>query len=221
MKKLPTEHHKFNSGTNNIILLYLTKKKQFLVIQSIRRHCWKNIFSKAVDIRPIPAKSLKEAANVLACPLSRIINLSVKLSIFPEEYKITKLKLIFKEGSKTDPKNYRSSSLLPLLSKITEKSIHYQLQDYLKDNGLLLKYQSRVRANFYADFVLTCMDKTMHTGMILIDLQKAFGTLDHKILLKKWHVLFWAHVVKQYHTVEYLRYHLHSNLSGESMAVKI
>ena len=30
------------------------------------------------------------------------------------------------------------------------------------------------------DFVVTDMDKGMHTGMILIDFQKVFDTLDHK-----------------------------------------
>ena len=31
-------------------------------------------------------------------------------------------------------------------------------------------------------FVLPGMDKGMHSGMIFIDLQKAFDLLDHKIL---------------------------------------
>ena len=35
------------------------------------------------------------------------------------------------------------------------------------------------------DFVATGMDKQMHNGMILVDLQKAFDTLDHGVLIEK------------------------------------
>ena len=49
-----------------------------------------------------------------------IINLSIKLSTFPEECKIAKLKPIFKKVAGTDPKNYRPISLLPLVSEINE-----------------------------------------------------------------------------------------------------
>ena len=60
--------------------------------------------------------------------------LSIKLFVFPEEYKIAKLKPLFKKNSKTDPKNHRPVSLLPLMSETVEKSINYQQQDYLKEN---------------------------------------------------------------------------------------
>ena len=54
-------------------------------------------------------------------------------------------------------------------------------------------YHSGFRTNHSADlclaqlidFVATGMDKQMHTGMILVDLQKAFDTLDHLVLLEK------------------------------------
>ena len=65
----------------------------------------------------IPAKYLRDGAEVLALPLRNKINLSIKLSTFPEECKIAKLKPILKKGAKTDPKNYRPISLLPLVSK--------------------------------------------------------------------------------------------------------
>ena len=61
--------------------------------------------------------------------LGNIINLSIKLLTFLEECKITKLKPIFKKSARTDLKNYCSISLLPLVSKIIEKSIHFQIED--------------------------------------------------------------------------------------------
>ena len=36
-----------------------------------------------------------------------------------------------------------------------------------------------------ADFVVNGIDKQFYTGMVLVDLQKAFDTLDHGIFLKR------------------------------------
>ena len=66
-------------------------------------------------------------------------------------------------------------------------------------------YQSGFRTNHsidlclaqLVDFVATSMDKQMHIGMILVDLQKAFDTLDHGVLLEKMENFgFWASVIK-------------------------
>ena len=54
-------------------------------------------------------------------------------------------------------------------------------------------YQSGFRTNYsiilclaqLIDIVASGMDKQMHTGMILVGLQKAFDTLDHGVLLEK------------------------------------
>ena len=66
-------------------------------------------------------------------------------------------------------------------------------------------YQSGFRTNHSTnlclaqliDIVVTCLDKQMHSGMILVDLQKAFDTLDHEVLLEKIKYSgFWASVIK-------------------------
>ena len=94
--------------------------------------------------------------------------------------KIAKLKLIFKKSERTDPKNYRPS-LLPIVSKIIEKSIHIQTEDYLNKKKLIYMYQSGFRTNhstdlclaqLTTDFVVTCVNKQMHTSMILVDTNK-------------------------------------------------
>ena len=66
--------------------------------------------SKAAEMDQIPAKFLRDGAEVLALPLRNIINLSIKLSTFPEECKIAKLKPIFKKVQGLIPK---TTILLP------------------------------------------------------------------------------------------------------------
>ena len=135
------------------MLKYWTIKKDFQLLNISEDVVEKFLSSininKVAGLDQIPAKFLKKAAYVLAYPFAK--NLSVKLSVFLEEYKIAKLKPLFQKGSKTDSKTYRPISFLPVVSKVIEKSIHYQLEDYLKKNGILYKYQSGFRACFSTD----------------------------------------------------------------------
>ena len=65
--------------------------------------------------------------------------------------------------------------------------------NFLSDNDVLYKYQSGVRKFHLTDtFFSYPHDKTtkgfdscLLTGMVLVDLQKAFDTTDHSILIKK------------------------------------
>ena len=101
--------------------------------------------SKAAGINQIPAKFLRDGAEVLTLPLGNIINLLIKLSTLPEECKIAKLKPIFKKGARPDPNNYRPISLLPLVSKIIEKSIHFQIEDFLNKKKTNLYVSIRIQ----------------------------------------------------------------------------
>ena len=116
-------------------------------------------------------------ATVLTKPISQICNLSVKYSIFLSDCKIVKLKPLFKKGLKTDPKNYHPISLLPLVSRITEKVIHDQTQSFLDKNDIIDRYQSGFGKLFSTDSCLSYLDNKMaagfesglYTSMILID----------------------------------------------------
>ena len=97
---------------------------------------------KAAGIDNLSGRFLKDGAAALALPISKLCNLSMKRSKFPLDCKIAKLKPLYKKGSKTDPKNYRPVSLLPLVSKVIEKVIHNQTKTFLNKNKILYKYQS-------------------------------------------------------------------------------
>ena len=121
---------------------------------------------------------MKGGADVLGIPITQICNLSIKLSHFPKDCKVAKLKPLYKKGTKTDPKNFRPISLLPIVSKIFEKVIHHQTMEYLTDDNILYKYRSGFRKNHSTDTslsylinrILTSFDSGLLTGMILIDL---------------------------------------------------
>ena len=149
--------------------------------------------SKSAGLDNIAGKFLKEGASILASPLTDLCNLSISLSSFLDECKVAKLKPLYKKTPKTKPKNYRPISLLPLISKIIEKIIHNQTQSFLDENKILYTYQSGFRKHYSTDTCLSYLtdrlrngfEKGLLTGMILIDLQKAFDTIDHSILLEK------------------------------------
>ena len=73
--------------------------------------------NKATSIDNISGRFLKDGADILAIPVTQICNLSIKLSHISHDCKLAKLKPLYKKGSKTDPKNYRPISLLPIVSK--------------------------------------------------------------------------------------------------------
>ena len=174
--KIPSESFK----------LQLTNKEDAFKILS-------NVDSeKACGLDEIPCRILKDGAEILGEPISQIVNMSLG-SKFPEGCKTAKVKPIFKKGKSTEPKNYRPVSLLPVTSKTIERVVHNQLIKHLEKYEIIFDYQSGFRSKHsvntclvqLSNQILKRFEARRSTGMIFIDLQKAFDTFDHQILLKK------------------------------------
>ena len=79
------------------------------------------------------------------------------------------------------------------MSKVLERIVHEQTIKFLDKHNNLYKFQSRFRKYHSTDFCLPYLtgkiskgfDSGLLTRMILTDLQKAFDTIDHNILLLK------------------------------------
>ena len=93
----------------------------------------------------MPCKMVKDRAEILAEPILQIVNMSLG-SKFPKGCKITKVRAIFKKGKNTEPKTYRSVSLLPAMSKVIERVVHNQLIEHLEKYEIIFHYQSGFRS---------------------------------------------------------------------------
>ena len=108
--------------------------------------------------------------------------------------KLSKAIPVFKEkGSNIECSNYRPISLLSNINKIFEKLMYKRLYNFLTKHNCIYKSQFRFLKHHSANHALIdltenirkSLDKSEFAVGIFIDLQKAFDTVDHKILLEK------------------------------------
>ena len=149
--------------------------------------------SKSTGIDGFKPKNLKDGADVIKGAVTHIINLSLETGVVPNELKSAIVKPLYKKSSRLDVGNYRPVSILPTISKILERAVYVQMEKHLKDNNILYKFQSGFRTSYSTDTCLINLQDSIrmeisqgkYVGMVLIDLQKAFDTVDHDILLEK------------------------------------
>ena len=73
-------------------------------------------------------KILKEFKANKATGVGNLDNLSIKLASFPDKCKVAKIKPFYKKCFKTDLKNFRPISLLPLISNIIERIMTFMIK---------------------------------------------------------------------------------------------
>ena len=148
---------------------------------------------KSIGPNSISIQLLKELKDVLSYPLTHLFNLSLSQGIFPDAFKVAKVIPIFKSGERTNQSNYRPISLLSNLGKLLEKVVHIQLSDFFEHEKLLYELQFGFRLKTSTNHALiSIVDKiqsNIEKGLIscgkFVDLQKAFDTVDHSILISK------------------------------------
>ena len=147
--------------------------------------------SKATPKDSIPTKIIKENYDILGPKLVIDFNSFVSTGTFPTNQKLADISPIFKALDRHTKDNYRPVSILPALSKITERLLKYQIEKYMK--GKLSMYQCGFRKGMSAQNCLLfmiekwrkCLDNQGKTGVLLTDLSKAFDCLNHELLIAK------------------------------------
>ena len=149
--------------------------------------------SKASPINSFPPKVLKENCNIFAPKIVDDFNLSITTGVFPKNQKLADVTPIFKNLVKYDKSNYRPVSILTALSKISERLMYYQIDDYMKDklSIFLCGFRKGMSAQncllFLVEKWRKCLDNNRKAGILLTDLSKAFDCLVHDLLIAKLH----------------------------------
>ena len=136
---------------------------------------------------------VKEMAGLIIEPLLFIYNLSFNTDVVPDKLKNAKVIPIYKKGEMCFTSNYRPISLLSIFTKLPEKLMHKRLYSFLQKNSVLYQYQFGFRKNYSTslalieviDSIIKYLDDSDTVVGIYLDLQKAFDTVNHEILLAK------------------------------------
>ena len=152
--------------------------------------------NKALGPTSIPTNIFHQIKLTVAKPLADIINLSFEKGTYINMLKISKVIPIFKDkGSDLDHTNFRPISLLSNINKIVEKIMHERLYTFLEKYKCIYEFQFGFRKGHSTTHALLDLTEEIRQHIdsnkfaigVFIDLQKAFDTVDHHILLKKLH----------------------------------
>lgn len=176
--------------------------------------------SNAEDIYGMTVTTLKHVGIELSSYLHVLINQSIEENLFPDVLKIASVIPIHKGGSPTEANNYRPISILPCISKIFEKLLKNQLQNYLEQSGLISQDQFGFRHQKNTeDAIVSCTREVVegfqrgdYSFAHFYDLHKAFDTLSHDILIDK---------LKKYGVGERSTKLISSYLSNRKQVVKV
>ena len=141
----------------------------------------------------IPVKRLKEVVDIVAQPLTDIWKVEIVQGMkFASQLKLADITPLHKKLETVNKENYRPVSLLPVVSKLFERLMQKQMISYIEK--FLSPYLCGYRKGFNTQYALLamiekwkeCLDgKGGFAGAILMDLSKAFDTINHELMIAK------------------------------------
>lgn len=184
-----------NSSANKL-------KKANVLFENSNLISFNEINSLISQLNATKSPGLDDVSNILIKNLPSkavqcimiIFNSCLKISYFPSHFKKAKVIAIPKPNKpKHNPNSYRPISLLSNLGKLFEKVIRNRIHDFIENTSIIVneqfgfkKQHSAVhQINRIVNIIKSNKRKKKSTGMIILDVEKAFDTVWHNGLLYK------------------------------------
>lgn len=141
----------------------------------------------------IPCFFIKQARFGLAAPLTKIINIAIKTSTFPNLWKRARIVPVFKKGDASDMKNYRPIAILSNFAKVFEQTlcstIYGNVRTYisLQQHGFMAGRSTVTNLTTITQFISEVLDARGQVDVIYTDFSSAFDIINHDLLLRKLH----------------------------------
>ena len=136
---------------------------------------------------------LKDIVASIADVLCVIFNKSLRLGEFPSTMKLAEVVPLYKGKEHYLETNYRPISLLTTISKVLEKIVHQRIYSFLQNTGQLYENQYGFREAHSCEHpigkvvngIVKSLEHKETSVCVLLDLSKAFDTIEHTIMLEK------------------------------------
>ena len=140
----------------------------------------------------MPARFIKDGATQITAPITHKTNLSLYSGNVPGDIKLHELYHFTKRILKPTRATIALRQFYQLSQKIW-KGLFTTRLNLIRHLKFFLRFAVRLYSTYSTDTFLTYltdhirlqMDEGLYTGMVMIDLQKAFDNVDHGILLHK------------------------------------
>ena len=150
---------------------------------------------KSCSLDSVPTFLLHEFIDLLLPYATRMVNASLARGRLPLSQRHAAVTSLLKKTGQdgSDMSNYRPVSNLSFMSKVVERVVAEQLNEYLLTNDLMTRYQSAYQKKHSTETALlrvwsdklNAADTRQVTLLGLLDLSAAFDCVDHDLLLQR------------------------------------
>ena len=149
--------------------------------------------NKKGNLYAIPNSVYKLISDLVSRPIADLVNESFSTGVFPNILKIGRIIPIHKNGNKHELCNYRPISTLHFVSKIFERVMYSRLSGFFNKYDIFSDMQFGFRRGLSTadavlrstDVIYEALNRKSFVLSVLVDLSRAFDTVDHGILLGK------------------------------------